>query len=223
MPEYPIEQLTADIARSMSPEAFDHAAQGVLTFFAALNERVIAERGIHLACREGCGICCSLRVDVFAHEVFLLARHIRAQFAAEEVNALLVRLDAHADQVLRMTPAAHATTNVRCPMLEHGRCTVYAARPHSCRRHHSRDLATCQYTYDHPTDLESPAAHDRELYRTLTEAMQQNVDAYAAIGFDTTIYELGTALRDALDDPTSWDRWRNHEQAFLEASVTPSA
>lgn len=223
MREYPIGQLTADIARSMSAEEFDHAANSALTYFDALNEGVIAERGVQLACCEGCGICCSLRVDVFAHEVFLLARHIRAHFVEDEINALLVRLDVHAEQVLRMTPAEHATTNVRCPMLENGRCTVYAARPQSCRRHHSQDLATCQFTYDHPTDLESPAAHDRELFRTLTEAMQHNIDAYAAAGFDTTIYELGTALRDALDDPASWERWRNREQAFFEASVTPSA
>lgn len=223
MPEYPIAQLTADIARAVSPDAFDRAGNEALTCFDALNEKEIAGRGVRLACREGCGICCSLRVDVFAHEVFLLARHIRAHFAEEEINALLVRLDAHADQVLRMTPAEHATTNVRCPMLEDGRCTVYAARPHACRRHHSQDLATCQHTYDHPTDLESPAAHDRELFRTLTEAMQQNIDAYAGLGFDTTIYELGTALRDALDDPASWERWRHREQAFFEASVTPPA
>jgi Fe-S-cluster containining protein len=223
MPEYPFAQLAADIARSLSPEEFDRAGRGALTFFDALNESVIAGRGVQLACREGCGICCSLRVDVFAHEVFLLARHIRAHFAEDEINALLLRLDAHAEQVLRMTPAEHATTNVPCPMLEHGRCNVYAARPQACRRHHSQDLATCQFTYDHPTDLESPAAHDRALFRTLTEAMQQNIDAYAGFGFDTTIYELGTALRDALDDPASWDRWRQHELAFLEASVTPAA
>jgi Fe-S-cluster containining protein len=204
----------------MSPEEFDRAGIAVLTFFDALNEGAIAGRGVRLACREGCGICCSLRVDVFAHEVFLLARHIRAHFAEDEINALLLRLDAHAGQVLRMTPGEHAATNVRCPMLENGRCTVYAARPHACRRHHSQDLATCQFTCDHPADLDSPAAHDRELFRTLTEAMQHNIDAYAGAGFDPTIYELGTALRDALDDPTSWERWRNREQAFTEASVT---
>lgn len=72
-------------------------------------------------------------------------------------------------------------------------------------------------------DLESPAAHDRELFRTLTEAMQMNIDAYFQLGFDTTIYELGTALNEALNDPACWQRWRNREQAFLRASVTPAA
>ena len=38
--------------------------------------------------------------------------------------------------------------------------------------------------------------------------MQENIDAYAHLGFDHTIYELGTALAEALYDPASEDRWR---------------
>jgi len=52
--------------------------------------------------------------------------------------------------------------------------------------------------------------------------MQQNVDAYAQLGFDDTIYELGTSLNEALNDPTSWKRWNDRERAFLHASVTPA-
>ena len=122
-----------------------------------------------------------------------------------------------------MTPFAHAITNLQCAMLVDGRCSVYSVRPHSCRRHHSTDVAACQFTYDHPTDLEFPAAHDRELFRTLSEAMQHGIDVYAELGFDHTIYELGTALAEALDSPASWERWRAKGKAFLRASVTPPA
>jgi len=73
-----------------------------------------------------------------------------------------------------------------------------------------------------PTDLDAPAAHDRDLFRTLTEVRRQNIEAYSGAGFDDTIYELGTALNEALIDPASWQRWRNHAQAFLQASVTPA-
>lgn len=223
MPEYQIQQLLDDIARSVSPAEFDQALQSSLTAVDALNEQTIAQRKVTLACRAGCSICCSLRVDVFAHEAFLIAHHIRDTLTAAEIHDLLARLATHAETVLPLTPFEHATTNVRCPLLREDRCSVYAVRPHSCRRHHSQDLATCQYTFDHPHDLESPAAHDRELFRTLTEAMQQNIDAYIELGFDNTIYELGTALNEALNDPTSWQRWRNREQAFLHASTTPAA
>lgn len=223
MPEFSIEQLLHDINAALSPDDFDAVAAAALTHFDALNDGIIEQKRVHLACGKGCSICCSLRVDVFAHEVFHLARHVRAHFTAEQQGRLLAGLAVHAQTVTAMTPFEHATTNLTCPMLEEGSCSIYLARPHSCRRHHSQDVAQCQYTFDHPTDLETPAAHDRELYRALTEAMHQNIEAYAEAGFDYTIYELGSALHEALCEPSSWQRWLEREQAFLNASVTPAA
>lgn len=223
VPEYPLQDLVDDIARSLAPPEFDRAAQRALTYFDALNEEIVEQRQLVLACRAGCGVCCSLRVDVFAHEVFLMAHHVRAYFSPEERASLMARLERHAAAVTPLTPFEHATTNIQCPLLIDGRCSVYSVRPHSCRRHHSRDFPTCQYTFDHPSDLESPAAHDRDLYRALTEAMQTNIDVYFHFGFDVTIYELGTALREALMDEDTWARWQAREQAFLQASVTSAA
>ena len=222
MTDEPAQLLAEQLGRAGSVAEFDQAARQELQSFDALNERIIAQSGVKLACCAGCSVCCSLRVDVFAHEVFLLAHHIWATFSPEEFAVLRQRLAAHEERVLPMTPFEHATTNVRCPLIRGDFCSVYAARPHSCRRHHSRDLAACQYTFDHPTDLETPAAHDRDLYRALTEAMIQGAEAYAALGFDTTIYEMGTALAEALDDPACWSRWRHGGPAFLRASVTPA-
>lgn len=222
MRPYPIQALVDDIAHSFEAEGFDCAAQTALSFFDELNREIIDQRKVNLTCGEGCYTCCSLRIDVFAHEIFLIAHHIRRHFTADELAKLNARLTAHSREVSPLTPFEHATRNVWCPLLVDGRCSVYAVRPHSCRRHHSQDFATCQFTFDHPTDLESPAAHDRDLFRTLTAAMQNNIDAYFHLGFDTTIYELGTALNEALSDPSSWQRWRNHERALIHASVTPA-
>ena len=52
--------------------------------------------------------------------------------------------------------------------------------------------------------------------------MKEHIAAYAASEFDYTIYELGTALQEALDDPSCWQHWRGHEEAFIRASVTPA-
>src|SRR5262245_41107697 len=140
MREYPIQELADDIAYSLSPEEFDHAAQSALTFFDGLNGEIIEQRRLTLACREGCSLCCWLRIDVFAHEVFLLAHHIRSHFTADELANLMARLAAHAEEITPLTPFEHATRNVQCPLLIDGRCSVYAVRPHSCRRHHSQDF-----------------------------------------------------------------------------------
>jgi Fe-S-cluster containining protein len=223
MPEFSTLQLRADLAQADSAAQFDDAARAALAAFDGLNSEGIARTPKPLACRAGCSLCCSLRVDVFAHEVFPIVEHIRRHWSADEIAALMSRLAGHAQTVLTLTPFEHATRNVPCALLgKDGWCSVYAARPQSCRRHHSQDLPTCQYTYDHPTDLETPAAHDRALFRALTEAMVQNIEAYAEFGFDQTIYELGTALQEALTDPASWRRWRNHEPAFRRASTTPA-
>ena len=223
MPEYPLQQLLADIAQALSTEEFDQAARHALAWFDALNEQKIRQSQVPLACREGCSVCCCLRVDVFAHEVFLIARHIGTSFSVRETSDLLARLAAHSEKVLPLTPGEHATQNIVCPLLQNNRCSIYPVRPHACRRHHSQDFAACQYTFDHPEDLVTPAAHDRELFQTLTEAMHQNIAAYARLGFDPTIYELGTALHEALLDPETPRHWQQREEAFVQASVTPPA
>lgn len=221
MPNAP-QPLAADLARAQSPADFHHALRAALGRVDQLGAQTVAASGVKLACCAGCGLCCTLRVDVFAHEVFLVADHIRTHFSAAERAALTVRLAAHAEKVRPLTPFEHATQNVTCPLLRDSRCSVYAARPHTCRRHHSQDFAACQFTYDHPTDLDFPGAHDRALFRTLTEAMRQGAEVYAQLGYDATIYELGTALAEALASPASWRRWRAQKKAFRHASETPA-
>lgn len=215
--------LGESLRRAETVAEFDRARQDALGVYDRLGEEIIEKTGAKLACCAGCSLCCSLRVDVFAHEVFLVAHYIWTHFSTAEIAEVTGRLSAHAARVAPLTPFEHATTNIQCALLlRDGRCGVYQARPHCCRRHHSRELSACQYTFDHPADLETPAAHDRDLYYALTEAMIQGAEEYAALGFDCTIYELGTALEEALRDPTCWARWRNGGQAFFSASVTPS-
>lgn len=84
------------------------------------------------------------------------------------------------------------------------------------------DFKACQFTYDHPDDLEFPGAHDVETFRALTEALRRTGEIYAEYGFDVTIYELGSALAESFDDPASWTRWHEGQQAFLRASITPA-
>lgn len=214
--------VSSDLAQCYSPEEFDAAARRSLVRYDALNADLIARNKVRLDCCEGCSICCWLRVEVFAHEIFLIVHHLRSAFTADALASLMDRLDAHAARIRPLTPFAHATQNHVCPLLQNGRCSIYAVRPHSCRRHHSQDVAVCQFTFDHPTDLESPAAHDREVFRALTEGMRDNLEAYAELGYDSTFYELGTALHEALHDPLCEERWRSREQAFLHASITPT-
>lgn len=217
-----IEQLARDLEAALTPDDFDRAQRGCQAAVEELNAGALAESGATLACRAGCSLCCSLRVDVFAHEIFVIARFVRAHFSEAEIDRLLGDLAAHSARVRPLTPFQHATSNNPCALLRDGRCSVYEVRPLSCRRHHSTDFAACQFAYDHPADLDFPAAHVRELYHQASGTMQEVSVLYSEFAFDQTIYELGTALAEALRAPESWQRWLEAEQAFVEASITPA-
>jgi Fe-S-cluster containining protein len=215
-------ELWQQLSQARSAGEVHAALRAALASYDQLNERAIQQAGARLDCCAGCSICCSLRIEVYAHEVFLIADHVLTTFSDAELIALKERLASHSEKVLPLTPLEHATSNIVCPLLRDGLCSVYAVRPQTCRRHHSLEVAACQYAYDHPADLEFPSAHHPELFRALTAAMRQNTEVYARLGFDTTIYELGTALEEALADPESWAGWCERMNAFLKASVTPS-
>lgn len=223
MPDYPVRELVADLTRAESPEEFNQGTRRALDFVEGLNEQIISDGAKRLACRAGCSLCCSLRVTAMAHEIFVIVEYLATHFSPDEMAGLVQRLAAHAEKVLPLTPEEHATRNTPCPMLREGCCSIYPARPHVCRRHHSLDLAACEYIYQNPGDLDFPAPHDPELFTALTEAMDYSIEVYRQLGFDSTVYELGTALAEALEDPECWERWRAGEQTFLKASRAETA
>lgn len=193
-----------------------------LASYDEINATGVEQAGVALVCRAGCSLCCWLRVDVCAPEVFLIADTLRKELTPTELDELRGRLAEHAKLVTGMTVLEHATRNVACPLSRDGWCSVYAVRPHTCRRHHSTDMAACQFTYDHPDDLEFPGAHHAELFHDLTEAMGLHAAVYEYFGFDATVYELGSALEEALTDTACWRRWSRKKKAFRRASVTPA-
>ena len=217
-----ITQLAEVLSCAKSAEDFHAALRQALGAYDQLNTTRAEQTGAKLVCRAGCALCCWLRVDAYAPEVFLIADTLRKELPPPELAALRERLAAHAELVTGLTVMEHATRNVPCPLSRDGWCSVYAVRPHTCRRHHSQDLAACEATYAHPEDLTLPGAHHQELFHELTEAMGMHAAVYEYLGFDATIYELGSALEEALSDPACWRRWSRKKKAFRRASVTPS-
>jgi len=217
-----VTRLADALASAKTPDDFHAALRGALATYDDLNERQVKHSGVALVCKAGCSLCCWLRVDVFAQEVLLIADTLRKELSPAALAELLGRLTAHAELVTGLTPFEHATRNIACPLSRDGWCSIYAVRPHTCRRHHSQDLKACQFTYDHPDDIEFPGAHHRELFHDLTDAMGEHAAVYEYFGFDGTIYELGSALAEALTDPACWKRWCRKKKAFKRASVTPS-
>jgi Fe-S-cluster containining protein len=220
MQKHPIEQLAEDIGRARSPSDFHSALRRTYKSFDLLHDSARTSFSVHLDCRDGCSFCCYLRVDATAAEVFNIADHIRTKFSKAEQAELMLRLASHSERVRTLTFAEHFTQNIPCPLLSDGRCSVYSLRPFSCRQFHSQDVAVCQYSHEHPDDLESPGGMHSQLFDTLQKAQAQVCAVYDQAGFHAASYELGSAILEALNNSASWRRWRNHKKPFLKAFFT---
>ena len=122
---------------------------------AELEIRQATEAGQTISCQKGCAACCRMLVPLSAPEAFALRDHI-AQLPPDRRTQLLNRLSdtkgriARAGLWDRLNDVAEASTTVPdeeldpinrsyyalkipCPYLENELCSIYEARPASCR------------------------------------------------------------------------------------------
>src|ERR1700683_1072491 len=86
-----------------------------------------------LACRAGCTWCCYFTVDVRAAEVFRILDFVEQSFAPAEKGQVYAEVRANSMALRKLGEGERVTRNIKCPFLNEGRCTIYAARPQSCR------------------------------------------------------------------------------------------
>lgn len=211
----PLDQFLSDIERLKSPV---DTKKSIQTYFKAADQeadKLIQENKIKLDCRDGCSICCILRVELKAHEVFAIQTHIEQSFSKERKEKLIERLKAHAERIKPMTPEEHKATNVECPMLENNSCSIYPVRPFGCRMHHSYDLKSCEYSFENPHDTVFQGARDMDLTMLWHKMQAMSYEASKSEGFDNRGYELGTSLLTALSSPTHHKRWRQKKNPLL--------
>ena len=154
-----------------------------------------------LACRAGCTWCCYFTVDVRAVEVFRILDVVEQSFSPAKKARVLAEVRANSAVLQELDEDARVTRNLKCPFLAEGRCTIYAARPQSCRNYHSTNVAGCQQTYEHPDDLDI----DPDFAPGVYQAGAAHVEAFSAVmresGFDDVAYELNGAIEAAISDP----------------------
>ncbi|MFJ1470134.1 YkgJ family cysteine cluster protein [Massilia orientalis] len=183
----------------------------VVRFYSAF-DKMTARSPTVISCQAGCTYCCHYHVMVSATEVFAITEAI-AKLPAATRDVVMTRVHETAARTAKMDRATYIHTNVECAMLIGGRCSVYASRPIACRGHHSADVAACKETFnDVHSDAQAPKDYHREVtFRAFDNAQ---LSANHKAGVDTTKYELHAALAAALDNPTSFKRWKAGKSAF---------
>lgn len=167
-----------------------------------------------LACRAGCTWCCHFSVDVRAVEVFSILDFVERSLPAEEQTRIYSEVRANSKALHGMDDMERMGRNVKCPFLSAGRCSIYEARPQTCRNYHATDVVGCQQSYDDPDNLEI----DPEFAPMVYQAGGAHVDAFTRAmrdaGYDTNVYEMNCALDTALSEPDARKRFEQKRAPF---------
>ena len=182
--------------------------------FAATPARVRAT----VACRAGCDFCCSVPVDVQAHEVFFAAEHIRSIFPPAELAGVITRTAAHRARVTGLLSDERGRLRQPCALLRDGHCSIYAGRPAACRAHHTNNAAVCRAYLTEP-DVAIEKAYIPALRSRMFAVMLGLDEAIEAAGFDARAYDFGSALHEALTNSLCQTRWLRRKPAFPDSCL----
>lgn len=171
-----------------------------------------------LACRAGCTWCCHFSVDVRAVEVFSILDFVERTQTPDEKTRIYSEIRANSAALNGMDDMERMRRNVRCPFLSQGRCSIYEARPQTCRNYHATDVAGCEASYKDPDNFEI----DPEFAPMVFQAGGAHVDAFTRAmreaGYDTSVYELSCAIDAALSEPEARQRFESKYLPFKKLS-----
>jgi Fe-S-cluster containining protein len=171
-----------------------------------------------LACRAGCAWCCYFTVDVRAAEVFRILRFVEHSFTPEDKARAYAQVRANCLVLRNLGESERVTRNVKCPFLDEGRCTVYPARPQTCRNYHATDAAGCRQSYEEPENLGIDPEFAPGVYQAGGAHVEAVSNAMAEAGYDVSVYELNCALDAAISEPRARERFESGLKPFAELS-----
>jgi Fe-S-cluster containining protein len=154
-----------------------------------------------LACKAGCYWCCYFSVDVRAVEVVRILDFVSQHFSPEQKDLLRREVQTNSTLFANLDEMERMRRNVKCPFLAAGRCSIYAARPQTCRNYHATNAAGCQKSYEEPDNFDI----EPEFAPLFYQAGGAHVDAFSKAvrdaGYEIDAYEINSAFVRALADP----------------------
>ena len=168
-----------------------------------------------LACRAGCTWCCHFSVDVRAVEVFRILDLIERELTGEQKARVYEAIRATSAMLRGLDDMERMRRNVRCPFLAEGRCSIYAARPQTCRNYHATNVEGCKLSYEQPDNLEIDPEFAPYVYQAGTAHVDAVTAAMRDTGYDVGVYELNAAFDAAISDPPARQRFESKLTPFV--------
>ena len=171
-----------------------------------------------LACRAGCTWCCYFTVDVRAAEVFTILDFVEQSFTPEEKARVYAEVRANSVALRKLGEGERVTRNIKCPFLNEARCTIYKARPQSCRNYHATNVAGCLQSYEEPENLDIDPDFAPGVYQAGGAHVEAVSTAIRDAGYDVNAYELNCALDAALSEPGAREHFYSRLKPFTGLS-----
>ena len=208
-------RLQVAAVRSKAPTELRALSVRMYVRLAQRQQEVVSQENVQIACARGCAYCCHLRVEVRPHEVFVLAQHIQSTFDDTTRARLTAKLDENVRRIAPLSAEQHIRAGIACAMLEEGVCSVYEARPATCRKYHSLSVDTCRDAYnDTAAPLTGPLEHNN-LRLTGNATVLGFAKGIEEAGLNADMVELQFALKLALESDKPEKRYRAGKKPFI--------
>ena len=177
----------------------------------------LEQAGSHVDCARGCGVCCTLTIDVTPDEAFALIEHLERTQPAETVAAIKARALAADTRGHGVEPLARHRLKIACPVQDPAtmECLGHAARPTPCQGYLSLDVKRCQAVHD-GTGLDVPQPTAANMLTNVVSHTRSY--AFEDAGAPRQSLELTAALVAAWADPDAERRWLAGETVLEHAA-----
>lgn len=193
----------------------------------AFADEIIEDIGTsELACRNGCNWCCTFKVAVSIPEAFYIAGCMNDSLSPDAFAEMKEKISQTTGQVAGMSDKDRKVSRIFCPLLVDGSCSVYHARPLTCRGYNSSNESVCKRNYLSRYDANVP--HKIRLKEKVYTVFYGIIDGTKASGLQSNSVELVAVLNFIFQNPDVEARWLQGEEVFppeviMFESYNPSA
>ncbi len=101
-----------------------------------------------LECDSGCDYCCHPPVSAAVPEVANIVAYVFNHLPEAEQDRIMARVEQVYARVHPMSGPERTSSNIACPYLAEGKCSIYPVRPLACRGFNSTSRADCQTVFE---------------------------------------------------------------------------
>lgn len=141
-----IKKLAASTPTDLTNNKTTSVMKNIIDTSEAKTASLVTEKELkHMACREGCSICCQVNVAVLPPEAASIAGFLKSSLSTGELEELREKMHSLLNSIKYLTDDERLFVNQKCAFLtKSGSCGIYPVRPLLCRSITSADADACR-------------------------------------------------------------------------------